>query len=148
MSGRRPPGPISAPPATGAYLLLVRVRAACTLAVGRLGQVSFPKGNYVYIGSGMGGLPQRVEHHFRTGKKVKWHIDRLLAVAELTGAVLYPSKHREECRLARAVLAVPGARAVPGFGSSDCRCSGHLAFLGALPFGRLLLRIDRGGWRF
>ena len=150
--GRGPGRPVRAdragPLPAGAYILLVRVRSPRALDIGRLGRLHFARGRYVYIGSGMGGLPQRVERHFRTGKKVKWHIDRLLAVAELTGAVLYPSKHREECRLARAVLAVPGARAVPGFGSSDCRCSGHLAFLGALPFGRLLHRIDRGGWRF
>ncbi len=71
MSGRRPPGPIPAPPDTGAYLLFIRVRAARTLATGRLGRVRFPIGNYVYIGSGMGGLSQRVGRHFRTDKKVK-----------------------------------------------------------------------------
>jgi Uri superfamily endonuclease len=90
----------------------------------------------------MGCLSRRVGRHFREDKKLKWHIDRLLAVADLAGAVLFPSKRREECRLARAVLAFPGARVVPGFGSSDCRCPGHLAFLGALPFGQLLGRLD------
>jgi Uri superfamily endonuclease len=110
--------------------------------------VPFRGGNYVYVGSGMGGLSQRVERHFRPDKKVKWHIDRLLAVAELSGAVLFPSKRRDECRLARAVLAFPGARAVPGFGSSDCRCPGHLVSLGTVPFGRLLEWLDRRGSPF
>jgi len=86
-----------------------------------------------------------VKRHFRSCKKVKWHIDRLLAVAELSGAVLFPSEHREECRLARAVLAVPGTRPVPGFGSSDCRCIGHLVHLGTLSFGELLGRLDGRG---
>jgi Uri superfamily endonuclease len=128
--------------ASGAYILLVRLRRPTTLEVGRLGPIAFGPGNYVYIGSGMGGLSRRVKRHFRRDKKVKWHIDRLLAVAELSGAVLFPSDRREECRLARAVLASPGASVVPGFGSSDCRCPGHLVRLGALPFGALLGRLD------
>ena len=139
---RRRPVPFPAPLDTGAYLLLMRVRAECTLDIGRLGRLHFARGNYIYIGSGMGGLHARVARHFRSDKKVKWHIDRLLGVAELSGAVLFPSQHRHECRLAQAVLAFPGARAVPGFGSSDCRCPGHLVFLGARPFGALLGRLD------
>ena len=145
MNAARPPAP-GPKGATGSYVLLIRVRAARTLEVGSLGRLAFRRGNYVYIGSGMGCLSRRVERHFREDKKVKWHIDRLLAVAELSGAVLFPSKRRDECRLARAVLAFPGARVVPGFGSSDCRCPGHLAFLGALPFGALLGRLDQG-WK-
>jgi sugar fermentation stimulation protein A len=129
---------------TGAYILLIRVPAERALDIGSLGRLRFPAGNYVYIGSGMGCLSRRVERHFRPDKKVKWHVDRLLGVARLSDAVLFPSKHRDECRLARAVLAFPGARVVPGFGSSDCRCPGHLVFLGALPFGELLGRLERG----
>ena len=139
---RRQPVPFPAPLDTGAYLLLIRVQAARALDIGRLGRLHFARGNYVYIGSGMGGLQSRVARHFRPDKKVKWHIDRLLAVAKLSGAVLFHSQHRHECRLARAVLGFPGARVVPGFGSSDCRCPGHLVYLGARPFGALLGRLD------
>jgi len=112
------------------------------LDIGRLGRVPFRKGNYVYIGSGMGGLVARVARHFRPDKKVKWHIDRLLSRADLMGAVLFPSTERNECALARSCLAFPGARVVRGFGSSDCRCPGHLVFLGAIPFGALLGHLD------
>jgi Uri superfamily endonuclease len=128
--------------ATGAYILLIRVRGARALDIGRLGRVRFPGGNYVYIGSGMGGLEARVARHFRRDKKVKWHIDRLLPRAELLGAVLFPSTKRNECELARSCLSFPGARAVQGFGSSDCRCAGHLVHLGTAPFGALLRRLD------
>lgn len=128
----------------GAYILLIRVRGARALDVGGLGRVRFPSGNYVYIGSGMGGLQARVARHFRQDKKVKWHIDRLLSRADLMGAVLFPSGKRNECALARSCLAYPGARAVRGFGSSDCRCPGHLVHLGTIPFGALLGSLDDG----
>ncbi len=168
-----PPRSFDPARATGAYLLLLRVHQNRTLDVGGLGRVPFPKGNYVYIGSGMGGLEARVARHFRSArrlrpngkrqlsslskgkfacafdmnKKVKWHIDRLLAGAELVGAVLFQSKERKECELARSCLSFPGAGAVRGFGSSDCRCPGHLVYLGALPFGALLKSMDRGRTR-
>ena len=141
------PRPSDPARATGAYLLLLRVHRNRALDVGGLGRLPFRKGNYVYIGSGMGGLDARVARHFRPDKKVKWHIDRLLAGAELVGAVLFQSKERNECELARSCLSFAGAGAVRGFGSSDCRCPGHLVFIGALPFGALLKSIDRGRTR-
>ena len=38
-----------------------------------------------------------------------------------------------ECALARAVAALPGARLSPRFGSSDCRCPGHLVSFSRRP---------------
>ena len=142
------PGPARTLHVPGAYILLIRLGRARTLRIGRLGRVPFRRGNYVYIGSGMGGLGQRVARHFRPDKKVKWHVDRLLAGANLVGAVLFPSTERKECELARSCLSFSGAMVVRGFGSSDCRCPGHLVFLGALPFGKLLKDLERGGWPF
>lgn len=127
----------------GAYLLLIRLWRDRTLDVGSLGAVRFPRGNYVYIGSGMGGLGARVERHLRRDKKVKWHIDGFLAVATATGAVLFPSVRRNECALARRVMGFPGATVIIGFGSSDCNCPGHLVRLGPIPFGALFYHLDR-----
>ncbi len=110
--------------------------------MGSLGAVRFPAGNYIYIGSGMGGLGPRVERHLRRDKKVKWHIDGFLAVATIRGAVLFPSARRNECALARRVTGFPGASVIVGFGSSDCGCPGHLVHLGPIPFGALLCRLD------
>ena len=93
----------------------------------------------------MGGLEARVARHLRTDKKVKWHIDRFLPRAAIMGVVLFPSGRRRECELARAVHGYPGARAQEGFGSSDCRCPGHLFHLGKARFGPLLERIDKMG---
>jgi Uri superfamily endonuclease len=132
---------------SGAYILLMRLPRSRTLEVGSLGNVLFPKGNYVYIGSGMGVLESRVARHLRSCKKVKWHIDRFLPLATIMGAVLFLSVRRNECALARRVLAFPGAAAVKGFGSSDCCCPAHLVHLGATPFGKLLNALDMRGVR-
>ena len=43
--------------ASGAYILLVRLRRPTTLEVGRLGPIAFGPGNYVYIGSEWGAFP-------------------------------------------------------------------------------------------
>ena len=51
----------------------------------------------------------------------------LSARARMLGAILVPGGQPGECRLA-AKLARHCARAVPGFGASDCRCGGHLFY--------------------
>ena len=130
---------------TGAYLILVHLKKEQTLRIGRLGRILFARGNYAYVGSAMAGLEARVARHLRKQKRVKWHIDFLLRKAEVLGAALFPSKRRNECALARSVLNFRGALAVPGFGCSDCRCTGHLFFLGDTPFGKLLRELDRKG---
>jgi Uri superfamily endonuclease len=71
----------------------------------------------------MNGLEQRLGRHFREDKKMHWHIDHLLAVAEPMGAIIFPDADRE-CSAA-AFLDGRG-RAVPGFGCSDCTCLSHL----------------------
>ncbi|KAF5031359.1 hypothetical protein DSECCO2_628560 [anaerobic digester metagenome] len=114
----------------GTYCLVFRNRA-CTLDVGGLGTVAFRAGYHLYVGSalGPGGLA-RVERHLRLarerGRPPRWHVDRLLldpgfrVVAVVTGT----GPERCECALARAI----GGDSVPGFGSSDCRCSSHLFY--------------------
>ena len=53
------------PAMSGTYALLLRLDAAVQLAVGRLGDFTFPEGDYVYVGSarGPGGLRARVRRH-------------------------------------------------------------------------------------
>jgi len=128
---------------SGAYILLVRVRREVTVRIGRLGRYHFASGNYVYVGSAMAGLDARVKRHLRHSKKLKWHIDYLLGKSLVVGAALFPSKKRNECKIARRVAAHPGSLIVPGFGCSDCDCVGHLFFLGKKPFGGLLKRLDK-----
>jgi len=84
-----------------------------------------------YVGSalGPGGLRARLARHASPSPRKHWHIDFLLPHARVTGALVVESPERIECALA-SWLAELADSCVPGFGSSDCRCEGHLFFLG------------------
>jgi len=104
--------------------------------VGRLGRFQFPAGRYLYCGSarGSGGIRARVGRHLRRSKALHWHIDYLLQKGTPVRVWYAVSAERLECAWARTVLRLPGALApVAGFGSSDCACATHLAYL---PHGR------------
>jgi len=117
----------------GAYLLLVRIDRDKTVEVGSLGQVAFKKGYYVYVGSAMSGLVKRVARHIRRKKKIRWHIDYLTTAAGKVTAVPIISSENLECQLAIRLQGVTGGPAVKGFGSSDCRCPGHLFYFAENP---------------
>jgi Uri superfamily endonuclease len=112
---------------TGVYLLFIAARGR--IRVGRLGEQGF-NGIYVYVGSarGPGGL-KRVYRHIEVaaGRRAggKWHVDRLLALGKLEAALFVPTSKPVECLLAQRVGGA-ASLAMPGFGSSDCRCPGHL----------------------
>ena len=127
-------------PDRGAYCLLIHLRAEREVTIGRLGRFHFPEGYYLYYGSAMRGLAARIARHQRRAKKLRWHIDYLLALpaAKVVAAIPYPSAsgEREECRLNRAVQQWPGMIVpVPGFGSSDCTsgCPAHLTYIEKSP---------------
>lgn len=111
---------------TGAYLLLLRLNSPRDVAVGSLGTIRFASGTYVYVGSAMNGLEQRVARHLRDEKKVRWHIDHLLTSTDGVDALLVPSPVDVECELASFISSIPNASGVRGFGCSDCRCRSHL----------------------
>ena len=115
----------------GCYDLLLSLPTPQNLLVGALGRCGFAAGWYVYCGSAQRGLRGRVQRHLRHAHRSgvrHWHVDYLLAVADVEEAWLWPHAPRTyECDVSRALTALPGARrAVAGFGSSDCRCPGHL----------------------
>jgi Uri superfamily endonuclease len=112
----------------GSYVLLIELPERREIAIGGLGRLSFPEGYYAYVGSAMNGIETRLRHHSRQKKKPHWHIDYLLEHSSIRGIVLCPTNERIECSLARALAGeLPVVR---GFGSSDCRCEGHLYFSG------------------
>jgi Uri superfamily endonuclease len=118
---------------SGAYQIYIEIKADSKIKIGALGIVDFKKGRYVYTGSAMRNLGQRVERHRRSEKKLRWHIDYLLdnKNTEIIRIDIFPSEERQECLLNQSILKThPGAQVVPGFGSSDCReCTGHLVFI-------------------
>lgn len=110
----------------GSYILLIRLSEAETISPGSLPEAHFPGGYYAYVGSALGGLESRLNRHLRRDKKRHWHIDYLLPKASVTDIIIGETADRVECAIARAL----GSQfdAIPGFGSSDCRCPSHLFF--------------------
>lgn len=123
------------PKANGSYVLVLELKRARVLTIGRLGKVTLPAGMYVYAGSafGSGGLRSRLGRHLRGDGVKHWHIDYVRAVAEARMCFYTVSDARLECIWSQALAALPEAT-IPaqGFGASDCR-SGCLAHLIGFP---------------
>lgn len=110
----------------GVYLLVMELPKNTSVMVGKHGFVYFQQGYYVYVGSALNGLEQRIERHLRKQKKIHWHIDYLLPSTEIVDIFYKESNRRDECRIARVFeRTFPG---ILGFGCSDCACSSHLFY--------------------
>jgi len=110
---------------SGCYLLILRLRKGVTIAVGKLGRVSFREGYYTYVGSARKSLSKRVARHRRLRKQLFWHIDYLRSVAEFHTVFPIRTSDDLECEVAGAVKEVADGE-VTGFGVSDCSCPAHL----------------------
>jgi Uri superfamily endonuclease len=111
-------------------VLLLRLDAPRVVRVGALGELDFPFGWYLYLGSalGPGGLAARLARHKqRADKRLHWHIDYVRAAMTLVEVWSEPGDARQECEWAAAAAELPGANVIaPRFGASDCRCPSHL----------------------
>ena len=110
----------------GTYVLIITLGSDLTTEVGALGTLSFPAGVYLYTGSALGGLDQRVSRHIRHEKTVKWHIDRLTVAADSVSAYESYPDYVPECELASMAGDCGMVPSVDGFGCSDCSCRTHL----------------------
>ena len=110
----------------GLYLLLLRLDKSQQIYVGRLGRRLFLKGFYAYAGSALNGLESRVNRHLSDDKKLFWHIDYLLEKASVYEVILIPTEEKLECILAAALE--KRLVCIRHFGSSDCKCPGHLFY--------------------
>ena len=108
----------------GTYGLLIEIARNLTIPTGRLGAQEYTRGWYVYIGSAMRGISGRLKHHLRRRKQAHWHVDHLLAHGGLEAVVAAETGERVECALASRLA--ERFAITPRFGSSDCRCPGHL----------------------
>jgi len=114
---------------SGCYQLEIKIKENIALGIGALGLCAFERGIYVYTGSAMKNLGKRVARHRRKNKKIRWHIDYLLAhpSVELADVKIYPSEIKEECLYNQKKLHEGAKVPVAKFGSSDCRqCPSHL----------------------
>lgn len=114
-------------PDGGVYIAVFHLPNSRHIRVGRLGRFDFAKGVYFYVGSAQRGLSARINRHRRKKKPLRWHIDHLSCRAKMLGAVVVAGPRKRECELAEG-LADMFEPAVPYFGSSDCRCGGHLFY--------------------
>ena len=135
------------PRPTASYALVLRLPSRRKILVGKLGMVEFPRGHYIYFGSGLGGLKARVDRHLGREKKLHWHADYLSAEVPWEYAWQLADGQRWECVRAAAAAALATASAINGvaspvlgFGSPDCRCPSHLARVNNAKQARELLR--------
>jgi len=110
----------------GSYLLMMELKENKIIQVGKPCKIAFNKGFYVYVGSAMNGLEQRIRRHTQENKKMHWHIDYLLKHAKIIKFFYKESKVKEECMIAKKFE--EKLQPIPGFGSSDCNCKGHLFY--------------------
>ncbi len=109
------------------------VKRPITVCAGSLGQISFPQGHYVYVGSARRGIGGRIARHRRLAQnkagRLHWHLDYLLVhrLVEWTGDEALSGK--SECDVSLYIASSKGVSVpVPRFGASDCRagCKSHL----------------------
>jgi Uri superfamily endonuclease len=130
----------------GTYILMLELSRPVSLKVGRLGEVGFKPGWYLYVGSafGPGGVGARCGHHRRISANPRWHIDYLRAVSRLPEIwYTHDPEHREH-QWAELLSRTRGAsQPVTGFGASDCRCESHLFHFQSKPDWRIFQRRAR-----
>ena len=116
----------------GSYLLILNIDVDKEIAIGRLGNIFFKKGFYIYTGSAMKDLTARIERHKHKRKKLFWHIDYLREHAALVHALPIRSSSRLECEIAASVSRISHSQ-IKSFGSSDCNCNSHLFYMDKNP---------------
>ena len=109
----------------GSYLLIILSDQDKKIKIGKLGIVFFKKGYYIYVGSALNGIEQRVNRHLRKNKKIFWHIDYLLKQAKIINVYYKESNQRQECIIAGYFTDL---KSIIGFGCSDCKCKSHLFY--------------------
>ncbi len=118
----------------GFYALVIRVKKTTALKIGTMRNPEISPGVLVYVGSAQGSgstsIERRIARHFRSEKKVHWHIDYLLdLVGGPEGALWVESENGFECSLVQMLERSPSFESIlKGFGASDCQagCNSHL----------------------
>lgn len=112
----------------GCYLLVLYNAEAFTKEIGALGEREFKPGYYVYVGSALKGLDNRIKRHMRKNKKIHWHLDYVFPFHMnkekifkiVTGKNIERALAREISKICRAYI--------PGFGSSDTGEPSHFFY--------------------
>lgn len=110
----------------GCYILVINNLDNQKIRIGSLGDLTFKKGFYVYIGSALNNLDKRIKRHLRSDKKFHWHIDYLLEKSEIIEVYFKENMIKEECDVAQQFS--QNFERISGFGCSDCSCNSHLFY--------------------
>jgi Uri superfamily endonuclease len=110
----------------GSYILSIRLRYDREIKIGKLGEILFKRGLYLYVGSALNNLEKRIQRHLRNNKKIHWHIDFLLRKSKIEKIYYYETNFDKECEIAENIKKI--SISIPGFGCSDCKCKSHLFF--------------------
>jgi len=121
------------------YLLEIENNKERRINIGCLGKLNFKKGFYIYVGSAKKNLLSRIRRHFSKEKKIFWHIDYFLKEEGVEIKKVWKAS-LEECKIA-GVLSLWG-RAIKNFGSSDCKCDGHLFYVDCKDFEIFLKKLN------
>ena len=109
---------------SGIYVLIFHLPQDVTVTIGKRGELDFQSGWYAYVGSGKSGVEARVRRHLRAHDRPHWHLDYLMHLGKPATAIIGHTQESLECPLAHHLETL--FQVIPRFGSSDCRCSGHL----------------------
>lgn len=110
---------------SGNYIVVLRLDQEKKLSIGSKGEMNFPCGYYLYVGSAKQHLSKRLERHQRKRKRFHWHIDYLRHAAEFHAAIAIRTTAALEHDIARAIGKIADWE-IAQFGSSDCSCLTHL----------------------
>jgi len=115
----------------GLYSLIIYLPETKDIKIGKLGIYRFDKGYYIYTGSALNNLEARIKRHLSDNKKLHWHIDYLLEYAQVVHIItLHTERKKLECALNQSIFYfLEGEVMVPKFGSTDCKCGSHLAYI-------------------
>jgi Uri superfamily endonuclease len=119
----------------GLYAILMVISQKVLIDIGKLGSTTFHQGIYLYIGRGSGkssSIQNRVKRHISIIKNKFWHIDYLTSnpKVDVKAAIAAATGEITECQLAQILLHdLKAEQTIRGFGSSDCKCTGHLLYV-------------------
>lgn len=133
---------------SGAYLLVLKLDNPLILNLKKK-EFRLTSGFYVYVGSALNNLSQRVKRHLKKFKKVRWHIDYLTNKCDRVISILIRTSQKIECLIAQDLRKI-AKEEISNFGCSDCKCNSHLFYFHKNPlelreFQELIIkyRIDR-----
>ncbi len=113
----------------GIYVLILKIEKKKNITIGKIGQITFEKAYYAYVGSAMSGI-HRLRRHLgnlkmKNVKNKHWHIDFIIPYCKFISWFFAEcSEPKKEEKL--AIFLSKRLDCIEGFGSSDSRAPSHL----------------------